>query len=113
VVAGCFAVDQIRPLAFLPWNLHQSAVWHHPRRHRHRRRFMPSYTTYFVEVTPRVGNSKPIKSPGFKSKDDAIIDLEAIRKAQKDAEWVDLEWLSMDGRDIAIAKLDSSSVGFF
>lgn len=73
---------------------------------------MPSYTTYFVEVTPRVGKDV-IKSPGFKSKNDAVIDLEAIRKAQKDADWVDLEWLSMDGRDVAIAKLGSSSVGVF
>jgi hypothetical protein len=73
---------------------------------------VPSYTTYFVEVTPRVGN-KPIKSPGFSSKDEAVIDLETIRAAQKEQSWVDLEWLSMDGKDIAIAKLDSSSVGFF
>lgn len=74
---------------------------------------MPSYTTHYVEVRVSEGKQGIIKSPGFNDLEDARRDLNEIRKAQKDGEWVELDWLSMAGGKILAASLSQSSFGVF
>lgn len=72
---------------------------------------MPSYTTWFVEVV--LHTKDKLKSPGFKSREDADAALAAIREAQKSGDWLGLDWLSVKGSDILVANITSSSVGVF
>jgi hypothetical protein len=60
--------------------------------------------SYLVSVRLRSGGDA-LHSPYYNSEDQAKSDLEAISKAQKDSEHIDLPWLSVDGTEVLAAQI--------
>jgi hypothetical protein len=67
--------------------------------------------TYKVKVLVNAGGkSHEITSPTFGKEEDARAALEAIRSAQKNTEFVELDWLSVNGSDVVSANLEKSLI---
>jgi hypothetical protein len=61
-------------------------------------------TSWEINVRLRNGG-KGLISPGYADEESAKKDLELISNAQKEAEHVDLPWLSTNGADIVSAQI--------
>lgn len=60
--------------------------------------------SYRVEVVLRTGD-REIESPKYDSKDEALGALNTIREAAKTGEWIELEWLAVNGGEVLVASL--------
>ncbi len=74
---------------------------------------MPVYTTWYATVVLEVaGKEKQIRGPGRTAEGDAKADLDAVRELLGSGEWINLDWISANPKNVVAAYLDSSSVGF-
>lgn len=67
-------------------------------------------TWYEVIVNLR-GVKEPITSAQINRKEDAEEQLSKIREAQRNGEWIELEWLSAHGPDVISAHVQERSIG--
>jgi hypothetical protein len=72
---------------------------------------MPTWTTWYVVITVREGaKTKEIKSDGTTSEEEAKAELDVIRTAMKQDDWIDLPWFTARAEIVQSAHLESSSV---
>jgi hypothetical protein len=74
---------------------------------------MPVYSTWFVTVVLEVaGKEKSVEGPGRDTEDEAKTDLKELQDLLGSGDWINLEWISANPKNVVAAHVDSSSVGF-
>lgn len=74
---------------------------------------MPTYTTWYVTVVLEVaGKQQSIRGPGRSNEEDVKADLKALQDLLGRGDWINLDWISANPKNVVAAHIDSTSVGF-
>jgi hypothetical protein len=74
---------------------------------------MTIYTTWYIVLVVQQGRKDvEVRSPGTDEEFEAQKELDLVRKAMKEGDWIDLPWFTARADTVTAAYLDSTSVGF-
>jgi hypothetical protein len=75
---------------------------------------MTTYTTWYVTVVLEVaGKQQTIRGPGRSAEEEVKADLKALQDLLGSGDWINLDWISANPKNVVAAHIDSTSVGFF
>jgi|GEM_PF-2219724 len=75
---------------------------------------MPIFTTWYVTVLLDVaGKQQTIQGPGRDSEEEVKADLKALQDLLGSGEWINLDWISANPKNVVAAHIDSTSAGSF
>ena len=70
-------------------------------------------TTYFVTAILEVARKKEeLRGPERGTEEEAKADLDELRESLGSGEWINLDWISANPKNIAAAVLQSETTGF-
>ena len=74
---------------------------------------MPTYTTWYVTVIIQVaGKQQDIQGPERDTEDKTQSDLKELQEQLGSGEWINLDWISANPKNVVAAYVDSSSISF-